>query len=302
MARYSDYGGWPKYVPVAERRRKAEREVEKLRKKGQSITPVHVEGRVIAATFWGKAWCENLEGYRDFESRLPRGRTYVRNGSVVHLRISALEIEALVSGSSMYKVSVKIKELPREDWRSICGDCAGGIDSLVELLRGKLSKGVMARICRQDSGLFPKPTEITFSCSCPDYASMCKHIAAVLYGVGSRLDTEPELLFRLRGVNENDLVAAVSTAVPLSKRAPAKAKVLDSGDVEALFGVELEDTETHLTIEAEARVTNITPGASKKATRKVSPAKSKAAAKVSSKKAISKAKPARALSKRKKRS
>jgi len=299
MARYSEYGGWPKYVPVAERRRKAEREVEKLKKKGQSITPVHVAGRAIAATFWGKAWCENLEGYHDFENRLPRGRTYVRNGSVVHLRISALEIEALVSGSSMYNVSVKIKALPREMWRSICEDCAGGIDSLVELLRGKLSKAVMARISRQDNGLFPKPAEITFSCSCPDYASMCKHIAAVLYGVGSRLDTEPELLFRLRGVNENDLVAAVSTAVPLSKRAPAKAKVLDHDDVEALFGIAMEEAETEAPVTTTPRGTGGTKAKAKRTV--VSPAKSKAVAKkrtvakrkVSSKKTKSTAKPTR---------
>lgn len=163
------YGEWAPYVPVAERRRMAEREVEKLRKKGHPVAPVTIEGRAIATTFWGKAWCDNLESYRDYENRLPRGRTYVRNGSVVDLQIAPLEIKALVSGSSIYKVAITIKGLPPVQWRSICQDCTGGIDSLVELLQGRLSKGVMERLCRQDKGLFPKPSEIKFSCSCPDF-------------------------------------------------------------------------------------------------------------------------------------
>ena len=200
---------WPAYVPVAERRRKAELAMAKLRKKGDTVSPVKIEGRVIASTFWGKAWCDNLESYRDYANRLERGRTYVRNGSVVDLQIAPREVTATVSGSELYKVKVSIGEVPRKQWKSICADCAGGINSLVELLQGRFSKGVMERICRQGAGLFPKPAEIRFSCSCPDYASMCKHVAAVLYGVGARLDAQPELLFRLRAVDENDLLARI---------------------------------------------------------------------------------------------
>src|SRR5271163_415228 len=195
------FGGWAPYVPVAARRRKAERETEKLRKKGAVLSPVKIEGRQIARTFWGKAWCENLESYRDYENRLPRGRTYVRNGSVVDLQIAPREVTATVSGSELYQVKVSIGEVPKKQWASICKDCTGGIDSLVELLQGRFAKGVMERICRQGDGLFPKPAEIRFSCSCPDHASMCKHVAAVLYGVGARLDAQPELLFRLRAVD-----------------------------------------------------------------------------------------------------
>ncbi len=233
------YGGWAPYVPVAERRRRAEKEMAKLRKKGHPVSPVTITGRAIATTFWGKSWCSNLESYRDYENRLPRGRTYVRNGSVVDLHISPLSVTALVSGSEIYRVSITIDAVPKVQWQSICQDCAGGIDSLVELLQGRLSKAVMERLCRQDRGLFPKPKEIKFRCSCPDSAYMCKHIAAVLYGVGSRLDVQPELLFRLRSVNEKDLVPDVSKALPLSKTGPATGKVLESDDLSALFGLEL---------------------------------------------------------------
>ncbi len=233
------YGGWAPYVPVAERRRKAAQEMEKLRKKGHPVSPVTISGRAIATTFWGKAWCENLESYRDYENRLPRGRTYVRNGSVVDLQIAPLAVTAMVSGSSIYKVSITIAAVPKPQWQSICRDCSGGIDSLVELLQGRLSKAVMERLCRQDRGLFPRPSEIRFKCSCPDSASMCKHIAAVLYGVGSRLDHQPDLLFRLRSVNEKDLVPDLDRALPLSKAGPAGDKVLETDDLSALFGLEL---------------------------------------------------------------
>ena len=145
----------------------------------------------------------------------------------------------MVSGSSIYQVSVGIAAVPKARWRAICGDCAGGIDSLVELLQGRFSKGVMERLCRQDKGLFPRPSEIEFSCSCPDYASMCKHVAAVLYGIGSRLDEKPELLFRLRAVDENDLVAQIDTALPLAKKGPDAGKVLESDDISALFGLDM---------------------------------------------------------------
>lgn len=238
-----DYGRWAPYVPVAARRAKAEKEVAKLAKKGQAISPVKIAGTKIATTFWGKAWCENLEGYGDFENRLPRGRTYVRNGSVIDLQIAPLKIEAMVSGSAIYRVAVNIAALPAARWKSICTDCAGGIDSLVELLQGRFSKGVMERICRQDQGLFPKPSDIKFSCSCPDHASMCKHVAAVLYGVGARLDRQPEVLFQLRSVDRNDLIAHVDTALPLSKTGPDTDKMLVDDDMAALFGLDMATEE-----------------------------------------------------------
>jgi len=231
--------GWRPYVPVAERRRKAERELEKRRKKGLAVSPVILSGRVIASTFWGKAWCENLERYSDYANRLPRGRTYVRNGSVVDLQIAQGAITAMVSGSQLYKVSLQVAPVPKTRWKSICQDCAGGIDSLVELLQGRFSKGVMERICRQTHGLFPSPAEIKLSCSCPDWADMCKHVAAVLYGVGSRFDHQPELLFRLRAVEETDLIASAGKSIPLSKAEPTAGKVLASEDLGDMFGLDM---------------------------------------------------------------
>lgn len=236
------YYEWRPYVPVAERRRQAEKKVAKLKKKGQPIDPVKIEGRTIAKSFWGGAWCTNLECYSDYESRLPRGRTYVRNGSVVDLQIAMGEVAAMVAGSELYKIKVRIKPVAAAHWKAICQDCAGSVDSLVELLQGRLASGVMDRVCRKEDGLFPSPREITLSCSCPDWADMCKHVAAVLYGVGARLDEKPQLLFLLRGVDEKELIADAGSDLRLAKTAPAAARVLDDGDVAALFGLDMADS------------------------------------------------------------
>jgi uncharacterized Zn finger protein len=230
---------WRPYVSIAERRRTAMREIEKRRKKGQAISPVTIEGRAIAKTFWGKSWCENLENYSDYANRLPRGRTYVRNGSVIDLQINPGLIEALVSGSELYEVTLRIAPVGKSRWKSICSDCAGAIDSLVELLQGRFSKAVMERICRQRQGLFPSPAEIKRACSCPDWAGMCKHVAAVLYGVGARFDHQPELLFRLRDVDEKELIAGAGKALPLAKRAPAAGKILGGSDLSDIFGLDM---------------------------------------------------------------
>jgi uncharacterized Zn finger protein len=234
---------WEPYVSVAERRRNAEREMQKLRKRGHPLSPVVIEGRTIARTFWGKAWCENLQRYSDLSSRLPRGRSYVRNGSVVDLHIAPGDVAAFVCGSRLYRVNVKVSAVPKARWTSICGDCAGAIDSLVELLRGRFSKGVMERMCQQKTGLFPAPAEIEFSCSCPDWAAMCKHVAAVLYGVGARLDERPELLFKLRKVDEKDLIDKAGRGLPLSKTRPSAEKILGTDGLSELFGLELETPE-----------------------------------------------------------
>lgn len=233
------YYGWKPYVSVAARRQKAERALTKLRKKGEAPSGVVINGRTIANTFWGKAWCDNLERYSDYENRLPRGRTYVRNGSVVDLRIAPGEVTALVSGSSLYTVKAKISPVPQSRWSAISSDCAGTIDSLVELLQGRFSKGVMERICREGAGLFPTPKEITFTCSCPDWAAMCKHVAAVLYGIGARLDQSPELLFVLRQVDHNDLIVAAGQDVALVTTGPAHGKRLDDTGLAEIFGIEL---------------------------------------------------------------
>ena len=233
------YGGWAPYVSVAERRRNAEAEIKKLRQNGVVISPVKIDGRKIAKTFWGQAWCDNLECYRDYENRLPRGRTYVRNGSVLDLQIEPREVTARVSGSELYQVKVSIADVAKTRWKKLCTDCSGGIDSLVELLQGRFSKGVMERICQQDTGLFPRPSEIRFTCNCPDYASMCKHIAAVLYGVGARLDESPELLFRLRAVEATELLSNLGNALPATQTPRDAAQTLADADLAALFDLDM---------------------------------------------------------------
>jgi len=238
------YHEWRPYVAVAERRRRAEKKLARLKNNCQCLSPVTIQGRAIAKSFWGKSWCANLERYSDYENRLPRGRTYIRNGSVVDLQIAKSQVTALVSGSALYEVAITIAPITATHWKAICRDCTGTIDSLVELLQGRLSKGVMDRVCREGDGLFPAPKEIKLSCSCPDWAGMCKHVAAVLYGVGARLDETPALLFALRGVDENQLLGNAGQGLALKKPVAATTKVLDSDDVAALFGLELEMGET----------------------------------------------------------
>jgi uncharacterized Zn finger protein len=244
---YGGYGFRP-YVSVASRRRQAASRLAKLRKKGRKVSPIVIEGRKIARTFWGEAWCENLEGYSDFANRLPRGRTYVRNGSVVHLDVAPGVVTALVSGSRIYTVRVAVTALPKTRWRAVCRDVSSAIDSVIELLQGRLSDRVMTRLCAKGTGLFPSPREIQLSCTCPDWASMCKHVAAVLYGIGARLDNEPALLFALRKVKESDLVGGAGTraAVGLVKgraKGAAARKVVDEAALGDLFGIDIAPAE-----------------------------------------------------------
>jgi uncharacterized Zn finger protein len=202
------------------------------------MSPVAVAGRKIAQTFWGKAWCDNLERYRDFAYRLERGRSYLRSGSVIDLRIEAGKIAAMVSGSSLYNVAIEIDAVKRDAWRAIQRDCAGGIGSRLDLLSGKLSGPVMTRLCADRMGLFPDPSAIRFTCSCPDHATMCKHVAAAMYGVGARLDQAPELLFTLRRVSVDELLASAVTELPAT---PSAARVLAANGLASLFGIELDD-------------------------------------------------------------
>jgi len=235
------WGGFRPYVPVAQRRARAAREIARRKKQGQVVSAIVIEGRTIAHTFWGRAWCDNLESYSDYENRLPRGRTYVRNGSVVDLQVHPGKVTALVSGSQLYIITISITPLAKHHWRGIKSRCAGQIGSLVELLQGKLSKGVMDVVTARDGGLFPKPGEIKLSCSCPDWAGMCKHVAAALYGVGSRLDQQPELLFLLRKVDHLELIASAAPATP--KKSRSGSKTLVANEIADVFGIELADGE-----------------------------------------------------------
>jgi len=231
---------WAPYVPVAERRRRARSKMDSLRKRVVDIQPVEIGGRKIAKTFWGESWCEHLESFSDFANRLPRGRTYVRNGSVCHLAIAKGKIEAKVSGSDIYEIDIQIKTLPKNKWAAVKKRCAGRIGSLLELLEGNLSDHVMEVVTDRQNGLFPLPGEIALNCDCPDWAVMCKHVAATLYGVGARLDEKPELLFTLRGVNHEELIDADAEAAVGAATRSGKAKRLASKDLSDVFGIELD--------------------------------------------------------------
>jgi len=235
------HGGFPEYVTVAERRKRAARKLAQLRKKGHDPQPIQIDGRAIATTFWGKAWCDHLESHADLANRLPRGRTYVRNGSVIDLQIAEGEVRALVSGSEIYEAEVRIQPLAAARWKAVRRECAGQIATVVELLAGKFSSAVMEVLCHGQKGLFPGTRELAMSCSCPDGAWLCKHLAAVLYGVGARLDHAPELLFTLRGVDGAALVAAAGRAGALASAAPAEGAVAEE-HLADIFGIELESS------------------------------------------------------------
>lgn len=242
MSRYDSYGGWAPYVPVAQRRAKALKQMEKLRKKGVVIEPVEIAGRTIASSFWGKGWCTHMESFGDYANRLPRGRTYVRNGSVCHLAITKGAVEATVSGSTLYTINITIGTFPDPSWSALKLRCTGKIGSLLELLQGRLSDEIMAVVTDRKNGLFPQPGEIKYKCNCPDSAGMCKHIAAVMYGIGARLDQRPEFLFLLRGVDHEQLIDADAAAAEItggsSRRNRRRSLAGDS--LENVFGVELE--------------------------------------------------------------
>jgi uncharacterized Zn finger protein len=250
----SDGGGWPEYVPVAARiERAAKKAAKRAKAAGRQPEPVTITGSGIAKTFWGKSWCRNLESYSDFSSRLPRGRTYARNGSVVDLLLTRGRIDAVVAGSTAYDVAITIAALPPRGWRAIKSDCASSIGSLVDLLSGRLADDVMRRLARPCDGMFPGPREVKLACSCPDGARLCKHLAAVLYAIGNRLDTRPELLFLLRGVDQTELVAAATKeSVSRAVRGDA-AHALADDDLAGIFGIEIAGGEPPAAARATAR-------------------------------------------------
>ncbi len=242
--RYDDgYGSrWAPYVSVGAKKNKAVKLAARIAKKQKrEPSPVAAAGRKMAKSFWGLAWCDNLEAYRDYANRLPRGATYLRNGSVVDLVIHPKRVDAIVAGSVPYTITIEIQPLKPARWKTIREDCSASIDSLLDLLAGKLSDGVMKRLTDQKNGLFPAPAEIKMRCNCPDGSSCCKHLAAVMYGIGARLDIQPELLFVLRGVDHSELVAQAIASGNLERElADTASPTLDNNDLESIFGIQLD--------------------------------------------------------------
>ena len=251
MSRYRrsryDYG-YPKYVSVAEKRAKAEKKIAQLKKKNPDISPVEIQGTKIAHSWWGISWNNNLESYADYSNRIGRGRSYVRHGSVLDLKIKEGKILSLVQGSTSrpYTVEISITKIKSTVWKTILSECRDQIDSLQSILDGKLPKSMETLLTRPKSGMFPAPAEIHFSCSCPDSAYMCKHVAATLYGVGARLDHDPSLFFTLRGVKMKDLVSQTvkTEAETLLQRANQKtsSRIIDEADLSATFGIDMDES------------------------------------------------------------
>lgn len=225
------------YVPMARRRQAAAREHVAASQRGRPLDPVRIAGRGIARTVWGKAWCRHIESFHDFSNRLPRGRTYVRNGSVIDLVLEPSVIRAQVMGSELYHQEIGIAPCAVSRWQALAARCRGGIGSVIELLEGRLSASVMAAMTDRDAGLLPDLSQVELSCSCPDWATLCKHLAAVLYGVGARLDDRPELLFVLRGVSPQELMDAAEPVVAATQQ-PLDPNLQE--DLEAVFGIQID--------------------------------------------------------------
>lgn len=236
---------WPRYVSVAEKRAKAAKKLKQLKKKNPGMKPITIEGRAIATTWWGKSWNLNLEGYADYSNRIGRGRSYLRHGAVLDLQLDSGKVESLVQGSRVkpYSVSIKIKAVKKKVWQEIKAACGDKLDSLQGLLAGRFPKALGDIFMAQGKGLFPSPKEIEFSCSCPDWAYMCKHVAATLYGIGARLDEDPGLFFKLRKVKMKDLVtgAVKDSARKLLKKAEKKTgRIIADADLSDVFGIDME--------------------------------------------------------------
>ncbi|MBI5308455.1 MAG: hypothetical protein HZB37_09045 [Planctomycetes bacterium] len=236
---------FPRYVSVGEKQQRSKKKLEKLMKENKDIKPVRIEGTAIAKTWWGKAWNKNLEAYADYSNRIGRGRTYVRSGSVLDLQIQEGHVKALVQGSESdpYSIVIKIKSLEKDIWEEIKGFCAGKLDSLQKLLMGKFPEDLGKMFTARGEGLFPSPKEIDFDCSCPDIASMCKHVAATLYGIGARLDREPNLFFLLRQIEIGDLISETirdKTEELLTLAQKKSQRILEGQDLSSVFGIEMD--------------------------------------------------------------
>jgi uncharacterized Zn finger protein/DNA-binding XRE family transcriptional regulator len=251
----SYYSSFPEYTPVVVRREMAKKHAAALKREGKTLEPVRAatpRGK-IALSFWGHAWCRHLESYSDYSNRLPRGRSYLRNGSVLHLAVNTGRIDALVMGSRCYIQTIRIDPLPAKRWAAIKKRCQGKVGSLIELLQGKLSDDVMVIVTDRKDGLFPDPQSIHLDCNCPDWADLCKHLAAILYGLGARLDTAPELLFKLRGVDHEELITADPSALVVPSASGRR--TLDTSALSEVFDIELDEVESLQPVQRTVRKT-----------------------------------------------
>ena len=192
-------------------------------------------------SWWGQAWCDNLERYADYESRLERGKRYVRTGAVVDLKIQKGKVLARVQGrrKTPYKIEIRISPLSEERCQRAIEKCSRKIENLEQLVNGNFPEE-LKEVFLGEQGLFPKPREISFNCSCPDWALMCKHVAAVLYGIGARVDENPFLFFELRGIDAGrfvDVTLANRVENMLANADTPSERIIMGNNWEDLFGV-----------------------------------------------------------------
>jgi len=251
------YYDYPRYVSVAEKKAKAAKKLKQLKKKMPDIKPVVIKGNALAQTWWGKSWNKNLERYADYSNRIGRGRSYVRHGAVLDLRIDSGKVTALVQGSTSkpYEVVINIRPINPTTWEAIKKQCEGQLKSLQDLLAGKFPQALGDIFFTKEKGLFPGPQAISFACNCPDWASMCKHIAAVLYGIGARFDEDPSLFFKLRGADTKDLVGRAiknKTSELLKKSKKKSAKVIADANLSDIFGIDMDQKPDFAAIKTKA--------------------------------------------------
>ena len=179
--------------------------------------------------------------YADYENRIERGRSYLRNDAVVDLKIKGNEIYSRVLGGGYkpYRIRIRIDALSERQRLNIEQQASGKLQDLESLIQGNFPKD-LKNLFFQKGGLFPSPNEIHFDCNCPDWADMCKHVAAVMYGIGIRIDTNPTQLFELRGIPIESLLTRVidDKVSNMLKNVDVKsARIIKDADISSIFGI-----------------------------------------------------------------
>ena len=210
---------------------------------------VKIDGKVISSSWWGQMWCRNIENYSNIRNRLERGRTYIRQNTVKSLSISNNCAESQVQGHSKepYRVIINIKTIEKSKYDNILNKCENSVDNLESLMTGSFPKEYQQFFTDEEYGLFPKSNEIDYNCTCLDYEKnmhMCKHIAATMYAIGNKLDNDPLIFFKLRGIDisefSNKILKKETEFVWNNINGESNRKI-NSNDISFLFGVDCDE-------------------------------------------------------------
>ena len=215
--------------------------VKQLQDEGRVLHPAKADGKKIAKSFWGYSWVRHIESYQDYESRLPRGRSLLRNNAVLDLTITGNQAEALVFDQELYEIRIIMEPVDPAQLKQIQTLCAGKINSLLDLIQGNLSEDILQILSDPEKGLFPRYDEIRFICNCLDDSILCKHAAAVLYGIGPVLDQKPDLFFSLRGIDYSMLFSGIDAEkITDDPQTSDQTAAFHDIDLEKTFGIELD--------------------------------------------------------------